>query len=80
MLENTEGNTNGYVVKVLENIFPNEKQWLFIIFFIRRARREVKLKGLSTPRGSMQMGGVQTKESGQLTEVTCDKAALMKDE
>lgn len=25
-LGNAEGNTNGYVVKVLENIFPNEKQ------------------------------------------------------
>lgn len=41
---------------------------------------ELKLKGLSTPRGSMQMGGVQTKDSVQLTEVTCDKASLTKHE
>lgn len=42
--------------------------------------RELKLKGLSTPRGSMQVGGVQTKDSVQLTEVTCDKASLTKHE
>ncbi|XP_044062563.1 neural cell adhesion molecule 1 isoform X2 [Siniperca chuatsi] len=43
---------------------------------------EVKLKGMSTPRGSMQQSGVQTltKEGGQLTEVTCDKAPLTKHE
>nr|XP_019946657.1 PREDICTED: neural cell adhesion molecule 1-like isoform X1 [Paralichthys olivaceus] len=43
---------------------------------------DVKLKGLSTPRGSMQQVGVQanTKEGGQLTEVTCDKAPLTKHE
>lgn len=38
--------------------------------------REVKLKGISTPRGSLQMGGV--KDSGELTEVTCDKVSLTK--
>lgn len=44
--------------------------------------REVKLKGISTPRGSVQQDGVQThiKERGQLTEVTCDKAPLTKHE
>ncbi|KAM6994176.1 neural cell adhesion molecule 1 [Tautogolabrus adspersus] len=43
---------------------------------------EVKLKGMSTPRGSLQQTGVQTitKEGGQLTEVTCDKAPLTKHE
>lgn len=41
---------------------------------------EVKLNGLSTPRGSVQQAGVQTKEGGQLTEVTCDKAPLTKHE
>lgn len=30
MLGNAEGNTNGYVVKVLENIFSDEKQWLLV--------------------------------------------------
>lgn len=35
-------------------------------------RGEVKLKGFSTPRGSLQMGGVK-KEAEELTEVTCDK-------
>lgn len=38
--------------------------------------REVKL---STPRGSLQMGGVK-KEVGELTEVTCDKVSLTKNE
>lgn len=38
--------------------------------------REVKLMGISTPRGSLQMGGV--KDSGELTEVTCDKVSLTK--
>ncbi|XP_035020725.2 neural cell adhesion molecule 1 isoform X1 [Hippoglossus stenolepis] len=43
---------------------------------------DVTLKGMSTPRGSMQQVGVQTitKEGGQLTEVTCDKAPLTKNE
>lgn len=41
--------------------------------------REVKLKGISTPRGSLQMGGVK-KEAGELTEVTCDKVSLTKNE
>lgn len=41
--------------------------------------REVKLKGLSTPRGSLQMGGVK-KEAGELVEVTCDKVSLTKHE
>ncbi|XP_065813936.1 neural cell adhesion molecule 1 [Labrus bergylta] len=43
---------------------------------------EVKLKGMSTPRGSLQQTGVQTitKEGWQLTEVTCDKAPLTKHE
>uniref|UniRef100_H2LNB4 Neural cell adhesion molecule 3 n=1 Tax=Oryzias latipes TaxID=8090 RepID=H2LNB4_ORYLA len=43
---------------------------------------EVKLKGISTPRGSLQSSGVQTirKEADQLTEVTCDKAPLTKHE
>lgn len=45
---------------------------------------EVKLKGISTPRGSMQHvdAGVQTltKDSRQLTEVTCDKAPLTQHE
>uniref|UniRef100_A0A3P9IUV1 Neural cell adhesion molecule 1 n=1 Tax=Oryzias latipes TaxID=8090 RepID=A0A3P9IUV1_ORYLA len=43
---------------------------------------EVKLKGISTPRGSLQSSGVQTirKEGDQLTEVTCDKAPLTKHE
>ncbi|XP_073341004.1 neural cell adhesion molecule 1-like [Pagrus major] len=39
---------------------------------------EVKLKGISTPRSST--AGVQTKEGGQLREVTCDKASLTKHE
>lgn len=38
--------------------------------------RELKLKGLSTPRGSLQMG--VKKGAGELTEVTCDKASLTK--
>ncbi|XP_017265335.1 neural cell adhesion molecule 1 isoform X2 [Kryptolebias marmoratus] len=43
---------------------------------------EVKLKGMSKPRGSLQQTGTQTlgKESGQLTEVTSDKAPLTKHE
>ncbi|XP_054869316.1 neural cell adhesion molecule 1 isoform X1 [Amphiprion ocellaris] len=41
---------------------------------------EVKLKGISTPRGSIQQVGTLTKEVGQLTEVTCDKAPLTKHE
>ncbi|RVE62475.1 hypothetical protein OJAV_G00157360 [Oryzias javanicus] len=43
---------------------------------------EVKLKGIGTPRGSLQNSGVQTlrKEGDQLTEVTCDKAPLTKHE
>ncbi|KAM7382564.1 hypothetical protein PAMP_002290 [Pampus punctatissimus] len=41
---------------------------------------EVKMNGLSTPRGSMQQVEVQTKEGGGLTEVTCDKAPLTKHE
>ncbi|KAM4735571.1 neural cell adhesion molecule 1 [Anableps anableps] len=43
---------------------------------------DVTLKGLSKPRGSMQQSGVQTvnKEAGQLSEVTCDKAPLTKNE
>ncbi|XP_074510903.1 neural cell adhesion molecule 1 isoform X2 [Sebastes fasciatus] len=45
---------------------------------------EVKLKGISTPRGSVQHAdaGVQTltKEGGQLTEITCDKAPLTRHE
>ncbi|XP_026225634.1 neural cell adhesion molecule 1 isoform X1 [Anabas testudineus] len=41
---------------------------------------EVTLKGISTPRGSLQQTGVQilTNEGGQLKEVTCDKAPLTK--
>ncbi|KAG7474878.1 neural cell adhesion molecule 1-like [Solea senegalensis] len=41
---------------------------------------DVNLKGISTLRDSMQQLGVQTftKEGGQLTEVTCDKAPLTK--
>ncbi|XP_017164764.1 neural cell adhesion molecule 1 isoform X2 [Poecilia reticulata] len=43
---------------------------------------DVTLKGLSKPRGSIQQSGVQTvsKEAGQLSEVTCDKAPLTKNE
>ncbi|XP_037532353.1 neural cell adhesion molecule 1 [Nematolebias whitei] len=43
---------------------------------------EVKLKGISQPRGSLQQTGTQTlsKEGGPLTEVTCDKAPLTKHE
>ncbi|XP_059195667.1 neural cell adhesion molecule 1 [Centropristis striata] len=43
---------------------------------------EVNLKGLPTPIGSVQNDGIQTlsKEAGQLTEVTCDKAPLTKNE
>ncbi|KAM6910367.1 neural cell adhesion molecule 1 [Xenentodon cancila] len=43
---------------------------------------EVKLKGISTPRGSLQQSGVQTvtKEAGHNSEVTCDKAPLTKNE
>ncbi|GAA6224424.1 neural cell adhesion molecule 1-like isoform X2 [Lates japonicus] len=43
---------------------------------------ELKLKGISTPRGSIQQSGVNTlsKEGGHLTEVTCDKAPLTKHE
>ncbi|XP_070768071.1 neural cell adhesion molecule 1 [Enoplosus armatus] len=43
---------------------------------------EVKLKGISTPRGSIQQTGVQTltKDGGRLTEVTCDKVPLTKHE
>ncbi|XP_031729619.1 neural cell adhesion molecule 1 isoform X1 [Anarrhichthys ocellatus] len=45
---------------------------------------EVKLKGISTPRGSVQHSeaGVQTltKDGGPLTEITCDKAPLTKHE
>lgn len=41
---------------------------------------EVKLKGLSTPRGSTQHAGTLTKDVGELTEVTCDKAKLTKHE
>ena len=40
--------------------------------------REVKLKGISTPRSST--AGIKTTECGQLTEVTCDKASLTKHE
>ncbi|KAA8591520.1 hypothetical protein FQN60_016894 [Etheostoma spectabile] len=41
---------------------------------------EVKLKGISTPRGSVQHAVVQTKDKGLLTEITCDKAPLTKHE
>lgn len=41
---------------------------------------EVKLKGISTPRGSMQLAGVNKCTKGELTEVTCDKASLTKHE
>ncbi|KAM9309741.1 neural cell adhesion molecule 1 [Pholidichthys leucotaenia] len=43
---------------------------------------EVKLKGISTLKDSLQQVGVQTitKEASQLTEVTCDKAPLTKHE
>ncbi|XP_070407830.1 neural cell adhesion molecule 1-like [Nothobranchius furzeri] len=43
---------------------------------------EVKLKGISKPRGSLQQTGPQTvsKEGNHLTEVTCDKAPLTKHE
>ncbi|KAG7242423.1 hypothetical protein INR49_022944 [Caranx melampygus] len=39
---------------------------------------DVTLKGIATPRGSMQQ--TVTKEGGQLKEVTCDKAPLTKHE
>ncbi|XP_024122872.1 neural cell adhesion molecule 1 [Oryzias melastigma] len=43
---------------------------------------EVNLKGIATPRGSLQNSGGQTlrHEGDQLTEVTCDKAPLTKHE
>ncbi|KAM9352827.1 neural cell adhesion molecule 1 [Symphorus nematophorus] len=43
---------------------------------------DVKLKGVSTPRGSMQQAGVHTltREGVQLSEVTCDKVSLTKHE
>ncbi|XP_016528756.1 neural cell adhesion molecule 1 isoform X2 [Poecilia formosa] len=42
---------------------------------------DVTLKGLSKPRGSIQQSGVQTvSKDGQLSEVTCDKAPLTKNE
>ncbi|XP_041845148.1 neural cell adhesion molecule 1 isoform X2 [Melanotaenia boesemani] len=43
---------------------------------------EVKLKGISTSRGSIQqtIGQTPCKEASQLTEVTCDKAPLTKHE
>ncbi|XP_039974592.1 neural cell adhesion molecule 1 [Xiphias gladius] len=40
---------------------------------------EMKLNGMSTPRGSMQPAGVQTLTK-EFTEVTCDKAPLTKHE
>ncbi|XP_074539291.1 neural cell adhesion molecule 1 [Halichoeres trimaculatus] len=44
------------------------------------ANGEVKLKGISTPKGTLQNTGVQTtaKDGGLLTEITCDKAPLTK--
>ncbi|CAG12882.1 unnamed protein product [Tetraodon nigroviridis] len=42
-------------------------------------QQPLKLKGISTPRGSLQMAGVK-KEAGELTEVTCDKVSLTKHE
>ncbi|XP_023186167.1 neural cell adhesion molecule 1-like isoform X2 [Xiphophorus maculatus] len=43
---------------------------------------DVTLKGLSKPRDSIQQSEVQTvsKEAGQLSEVTCDKVPLTKNE
>ncbi|XP_051920662.1 neural cell adhesion molecule 1 isoform X1 [Hippocampus zosterae] len=44
---------------------------------------EVKMNGMSTPRGDRRQMEVQTlpsKEGGALTEVTCDKASLTKHE
>ncbi|XP_072250828.1 neural cell adhesion molecule 1 isoform X2 [Leuresthes tenuis] len=43
---------------------------------------ELNLKGITTPRGSIQQTVAQTlsKEGGQLTEVTCDKAPLTRHE
>ncbi|MED6276503.1 hypothetical protein CHARACLAT_003672 [Characodon lateralis] len=43
---------------------------------------DVTLKAISKPRRSIQQSGVQTisKEAGHLTEVTCDKAPLTKNE
>ncbi|XP_061572341.1 neural cell adhesion molecule 1 [Cololabis saira] len=46
------------------------------------AKGEVKMKGISTAGDSLQQSGCQTagKEAGQLSEVTCDKASLTKNE
>ncbi|XP_068614849.1 neural cell adhesion molecule 1 [Brachionichthys hirsutus] len=42
---------------------------------------ELKLKeGITAPPGSIRLAGVQAKEAGQLTEVTCDKVSLTKHE
>lgn len=49
------------------------------VIFKTFVSRELKLKGISTPRGSLQMRGVN-KEAGELTEVTCDKVSLTKNE
>nr|XP_046256510.1 neural cell adhesion molecule 1 [Scatophagus argus] len=71
----------GLLMSIAVKIFGHKVPGIKMLEDIEGANNgEVKLKGMTTPRGSMQLTGVHTKGVGQLTEVTSDKASLTKHE
>ncbi|KAM6936688.1 neural cell adhesion molecule 1 [Lycodopsis pacificus] len=77
-------NRCGLLMSIAVKVFGQKVPGLQMLGEGEGTNGEVKLKGISTPRGSVQHSeaGVQTltKDGGQLTEITCDKAPLTKHE
>ncbi|XP_068592517.1 neural cell adhesion molecule 1 [Cebidichthys violaceus] len=77
-------NRCGLLMSIAVKVFGQKVPGLQMLGEGEGTNGEVKLKGISTPRGSVQHSeaGVQTltQDGGQLTEITCDKAPLTKHE
>lgn len=77
-------NRCGLLMSIAVKVFGQKVPGLQMLREGEGTNGEVKLKGISAPRGSVQHSeaGVQTltKDGGQLTEITCDKAPLTKHE
>ncbi|KAL6108871.1 uncharacterized protein ACO6RY_12126 [Pungitius sinensis] len=77
-------NRCGLLMSIAVKIFGQKVPGLQMLEVGEGTNGEVKLKGISTPRGSVQHSEAKeqtlAKDGGRLTEITCDKAPLTKHE
>ncbi|XP_037309000.2 neural cell adhesion molecule 1 isoform X1 [Pungitius pungitius] len=77
-------NRCGLMMSIAVKIFGQKVPGLQMLEVGEGTNGEVKLKGISTPRGSVQHSEAKeetlAKDGGRLTEITCDKAPLTKHE